>query len=169
MTKKILLPFIAILFLMGCATETIVYEQSTGLPARNYEIYLTSPSRSEIKTIFHIVRTVEKSPESTVPEYLDLYREYKFPENNTKGLHMVVRVWNPKKDKYKVVKVVEFRPEFAWDFERKVNELYNGSDEDKSFQLVCPITKGNYRVSAAVIAEDGLPIAMYPEFKYVIK
>jgi hypothetical protein len=169
MMKKILLPFIAIMFLVGCATETIVYEQSTGLPARNYEIYLTSPSRSEIKTIFHIVRTVEKSQESTVPEYLDLYREYKLPEKDTKGLHMVIRVWNPKKDKYKVVKVIEQRPEFEWDFNRKVTEIYNGSDEDKSFQLVCPTQKGNYRVSAAIIGSDGLPIAMYPEFKYVIK
>ncbi len=169
MMKKILLPFIAIMFLVGCATETIVYEQSTGLPARNYEIYLTSPSRSEIKTIFHIVRTVEKSQESTVPEYLDLYREYKLPEKDTKGLHMVIRVWNPKKDKYKVVKVIEQRPQWEWEFKKTTTQIYTGNDVDKSFQLVCPISKGNYRVSAAVIAEDGLPIAMYPEFRYVMK
>jgi hypothetical protein len=166
--KKILLPFI-ILFLMGCATETIVYESATGLPARNYELFLSSPSRSEIKTIFHIVRTVEKSQESTIPEYLDLYQEYKIPAEDTKALNLVIRVYNPKKEKYKVIKVIEQRPQWEWDFKKTITQIYAGDAVDKSFQLVCPITKGNYRVSAAIIADDGLPIAMYPEFKYVIK
>lgn len=161
---------IIIMVFSGCATTPIVYESSTGMPAKNYEIYMTSPSRSEIKTIFHIVQNIETSRESYVPQYLDLYQEYKLDSTKTKDVNMVIRIYNPKKEKYRVIKVVESRPQWEWNFKKETIQIYNGNDVDKTFQLICPTEKGNYKVSATIVAEDdGLPIAMYPEFKYIMK
>lgn len=166
--KKILIAFVGLLLMTGCATVA-VYESQTGLPARNYELLISSPASSNIKTTFFIVQTQEVSQESSIPVYLNLYQKYSLDGDKTKKVEMVLRVYNPKKEKYRVWKEVKYRPAFAWDYQESSKNIYTGDDPDKTFQLVCPTDKGNYLVTTIVYLEDGTPLAMYHDFKYAIK
>ena len=166
--KKIMILFISLLMMTGCATVS-VYESQTGLPARNYELIISSPSNSGIKTLFHIAQTLEVSQESSIPVYLNLYQSYSLDGDKTKRVEMVLRVMNPKKEKYRVFKEVSYRESFGWDYQTSSQDIYTGNDIDKSFQLICPTKKGNYKVTTIVYSDDGIPLAMYNDFKYAVK
>jgi len=163
--KKILI--LLYFMLVGCASNIMVYESQTGLPVKNYE--LTISSTYGMKTMFHIVQSKEVSKESSIPVYLNLYETYSLDSDNTKKVEMVIRVYNPKKEKYRIYKEVKHRPPFSWNYQESKSDIYYGNDLDKTFQLVCPVDKGNYIVSAVVLSEDNIPLSVYQDFKYVIK
>lgn len=166
---KKLLPIILILLVMGCASKVMVYESQTGLPARNYELIISNPSNN-IKTSFHIVQMLEVSQESSIPVYLNLYEKYSLDGEKTKRVEMVLRVLNPKKEKFRIFKEVKYREAFGWDYEESVQNIFVGDDTDKTFQLVCPTNKkGNYLITVIVYSEEGIPLAMYNDFKYSVK
>ena len=90
--------FLSVAALCGCA-DVKVYETSTGLPVRNYEVTVKTPGESEpVIAQFHIVRMVNKGKYEYEPEYYDILKETvisHFEAERTMSLRMVIRILNP--------------------------------------------------------------------------
>ena len=126
--KKTVFLLVFLMVLTGCATVKVVDER--GMPAPNYETVLSQPSY-DIQTFQSIIRSVEISPESYEPEYLDLFKKYRVPKDKTRGIFISFRVVNPKGHKYILLKTIEHKTNNDFDFMKETVKLYTGNDKDK--------------------------------------
>ncbi|HRR48626.1 MAG TPA: hypothetical protein P5293_01425 [Bacteroidales bacterium] len=164
--KKVVFLCVILMVVMGCATVKVVDER--GMPAPNYETVLSQPSYG-FQTVQSIVRTVEVSPESYEPEYLDLFKKYRIPKDKTKAITITFRLVNPKGAKYILAKTIEYKTNNEFEFSKRISILHRGSDKDKTWVISCPLDYGTYRVSIDVTDDNGNLIVTHGLFTYIIK
>lgn len=167
-----LLIFLSLAALVGCANLK-VYEASTGLPVKNYEVTVKTPGESEpVIAQFYIVRMVNKGKYQYEPEYYDIFKETvlsHFEAQRTMSLNMVIRILNP--TGLRISLTYRARSLTEGDKDNGVTKeeiVYSGNERDVRRSIGCPVTIGQHETGLWVYRDNFL-LFEFANFKYKVE
>ena len=155
MLKRLILGLVVLSFVVSCAK--IQYITKDGIPLPPETLQLTNPATQlSVEAVF--VRYFEETPESIYPKYLDHWKTnyLSYTERQrTRDIILFIRVNNPNKIKYTVIKYIRHGTEKE-DVTKKV--IYKkGNDAVKHFQLSMPMVVGKtIQIQADVADKEGM-------------
>jgi len=153
---------LAFTLLLGCSPKMIV--MNNGIPAPDNAVTLKNDS-SGLMATFNFRKVVEESEESLSSEYLDFNKKI-YIDEDTKAVVLDLWVFNPKKIKYQVNKIIEIK---GHTLSRSEKIVYEGKDVSKRFQLTGPVIPGQEVRLGAFVRIGKLPMFFAGDAWYKIR
>ena len=149
-------------FLLGCSPKLLV--MNNGMAAPDNTVTLKNDS-SGLAVTFNFRKVVEESEESWSSEYLD-FNKKTYISPKTKAVVLDLWVYNPKRHKYQINKVVEIK---GSKLSRTEKIVYTGKELTKRFQLTGPVLVGKEVRLGAFVRIGDFPLFFAGDAWYKVR
>lgn len=159
---------VCLLAMPGC-TKVELYESSTGMPARNYEIIMQTPGELEPVTAkFHIVRTVNAGNHRYIEEYYDIYKDMvisRAEAERTMSLRLMIHILNPAGLNLSLNSRKQSLEDRG---SRKIDVLHSGREQDILKFVDCPMAIGQHK-AGLLVYRDKFMLFDFADFSYTVE